>query len=92
MPGNKCPHCDHRLDGASSVAKDAVPKVGDISICFYCGGLVTFGIGLVLEKMDEVEFFLNGPPHIVEFVKKAQYVLKEKRKLLDALKGSDDGQ
>ena len=47
-----CPHCGKGLD-ASSGEKDQVPRVGDLSVCCYCGGIMRFGEGLSLAALSE---------------------------------------
>ena len=43
LPGNKCPACDYKLDGASSPGREgAVPSEGDLSVCINCASLLEF--------------------------------------------------
>lgn len=46
-PEYDCPHCGIRLDGHiqlkdGQAIDDALPDVGDISMCFTCGGFITW--------------------------------------------------
>jgi hypothetical protein len=49
-----CPHCGKGLDGATGEG-DAVPKVGALGVCCYCGGLIQYGAGLVHQGLTEAE-------------------------------------
>ena len=46
-----CPHCGHPIDMHSS--KDAEPKPGDLSICFYCGEFILFSEHMSLLKCPQ---------------------------------------
>lgn len=52
----KCPVCGTILDGAICVTEEgAMPKPGDISVCYSCGTLLQYGKGLFLHELsDEV--------------------------------------
>lgn len=41
-PKNSCPVCGHPFDCASDLLTDAMPKVGDISMCIECGAASVF--------------------------------------------------
>jgi predicted RNA-binding Zn-ribbon protein involved in translation (DUF1610 family) len=41
---HRCPHCG-RANDTSSSREDAVPKHGDVSICWGCGGVAIFEDG-----------------------------------------------
>lgn len=46
-----CPHCNSNLDAAMEVNdRSATPSVGDVSICFVCGGICFYGEGDTLIK------------------------------------------
>jgi hypothetical protein len=56
MIPSACPSCGKVLDAATHpTADDIRPKVGDISICFYCGNLMAFGDELTLRKLTDAE-------------------------------------
>jgi len=62
LVNTRCPHCQHKLDAATEaeVAGKEVPKAGDISLCFYCGGVSNFveapGDMIALEKVSDEEW------------------------------------
>lgn len=40
---SKCPYCSKTVDAATCTTNiDAKPSKGDLSVCLYCGGLLTF--------------------------------------------------
>lgn len=47
-PVNRCPRCNEKLDAASALTEDAVPKPGDISMCMYCQAFLVFKSDLTL--------------------------------------------
>jgi hypothetical protein len=57
----QCPQCGKQLDAASSVdGVTAIPKKGDISLCFYCGEILEYDENCVLtyitqEVIDELK-------------------------------------
>ena len=58
-PECACPYCTHLIDAVSCLAETtAVPKPGDITVCFYCGAAVVFADGLTLRK-PELSDFVN---------------------------------
>lgn len=42
LPILYCAHCGHKLDGASARTANYVPKENDVTMCFYCGGVMRF--------------------------------------------------
>lgn len=52
---NVCAVCGHKLDGASGVGNNTVPKPGDVSICIRCTNISVFGDDLKLRKPTENE-------------------------------------
>jgi len=59
MPGrvfsSHCPQCYSTLNGADDPCSEDAPQLGDITICFYCGALLCFGLGMALENYPEAE-------------------------------------
>jgi hypothetical protein len=47
-----CPWCNHRINMAGGLSS-VTPKKGDISICYYCGGVMKWGSNLQLERAEE---------------------------------------
>jgi hypothetical protein len=50
-----CPACLKLVDAATSMAKDAQPKKGDLTICVYCGTLLQFGEFMRLSALSDEE-------------------------------------
>jgi len=46
-----CPTCTRSLNAASAVEGNHLPKVGDVTICLYCGSILMFYEGLDLKAM-----------------------------------------
>jgi len=54
-----CPHCGEKLDGSTCVTKEiAIPKEGDIGVCFKCGTLLEYEEGFFVHELPEAT--LNG--------------------------------
>lgn len=53
---DNCPHCGSPCDAASSTKNQKPPTAGDLSICFYCAGLLRFKEDLKLKVLSEEEF------------------------------------
>jgi len=51
-----CPNCQKLLDAAIAVGGSGSPRSGDVTVCVYCGALLSFGVGLRLRVLtwDEV--------------------------------------
>jgi len=63
MPEMACPHCGERLNMATAVSEEVLPKDGDLTICVFCKGLMIFEKGLRLRKLsnDEESDALDDP-------------------------------
>jgi len=48
-----CPCCKTPLTGVTGINTDDKPSVGDISVCYKCGAILTFGAGLIYRKMSD---------------------------------------
>jgi hypothetical protein len=49
-----CPNCGEKLDAATSVTdKNAIPKEGDIGICFKCGTLLEYEEGFFVHELSQ---------------------------------------
>jgi len=77
LPEAECLRCRKKVDAASGVADDgAVPEPGDVTICIFCGYLMTFADDLsfrelteedILElPLDEISRFQSARKHIEE--------------------------
>lgn len=54
----KCPACQKKADGFTSVGHDCKPKHGDLSVCYYCGEMLRYQEDLSLKKLTNKEFSL----------------------------------
>ncbi len=50
-----CPSCGAELDASTGVGHDNEPKPGDVSLCAYCGEVLTFGPGLERRRLSDDE-------------------------------------
>lgn len=80
-PTHTCPDCKAKLNCATSVNMDAKPKVGDITICVYCGCLARFDAEFQLSKLQHAD--LDGLDGIDEGTKSA--VIETHSKVLDLI-------
>lgn len=63
MPAACCPGCRHKLDAATDpLGSDAVPQVGDITVCLHCTAVMQFGADLMPQLIDDAAFALLEPP------------------------------
>ena len=51
-----CPSCGHKINAATGLIEDSLPKKGDLSLCFYCGEILTFTEDLSQEILSEEKF------------------------------------
>jgi hypothetical protein len=56
-----CPSCDAKIDAATGTDHNELPKEGDISICLYCGKILTFNkdikvVGISDQQYTELDF------------------------------------
>lgn len=52
-PSCPCPSCGREIDAATHAGRgEATPKVGDVSVCFYCAAVLEYGPGLILLPLD----------------------------------------
>jgi len=77
LPEAECLRCRKKVDAASCVADGgAAPEPGDVTICIFCGYLMTFADDLsfrelteedILElPLDEVSRFQNARKKVME--------------------------
>jgi hypothetical protein len=76
-----CPWCSAGLDAATGIETNSRPKVGDFSVCIRCGGLIEFGIGLVLLRGSDTGL-ASEPADIQLQIREAQLAIA----LMDAPK------
>lgn len=55
VPEMCCLHCGERLNMATAVSEEILPKAGDLTICVFCKGLMIFVKGLKLRKLTGEE-------------------------------------
>jgi len=51
VPEVSCPVCGKKLDSSSSLETSNAPREGDVTVCVYCAGVLTFDAGLRLQKV-----------------------------------------
>jgi hypothetical protein len=74
MAPQPCPACRRKLDAAAAADRSgARPKVGDLSVCLYCGARLRYGLGLVLELTDET----GDTPGEIERIERAVALLRQ---------------
>lgn len=71
LPAAICPWCRTPFDAATGALGRAHPKVGDLSVCIRCGGLIEFGIGLVPQRASEA-ILAAEPPETRALIRKMQ--------------------
>lgn len=49
LPVSFCPMCKKKLDAATGISMNTQPRVGDLSLCFYCGNVLKFCADLSLQ-------------------------------------------
>lgn len=54
---SRCLSCGKKLDGCTSVACDAMPSPGDVTICITCGHIMAFGDDLTLRELTDAEMY-----------------------------------
>ena len=55
LPECKCPYCQYNLSAASHHS-DALPSVGDLSVCIECAQLLVFDDDLMLRIPTQKEY------------------------------------
>jgi hypothetical protein len=55
-PKDECPYCHGDLGCARPLDGMPVPKAGDMSVCFYCGGFLIFTAPYVVRAMTDEEY------------------------------------
>jgi len=56
LPEAECLRCRKKVDAASCIADDgAAPEPGDVTICIFCGYLMTFADDLSFRELTEEE-------------------------------------
>ena len=51
-PTSGCPVCGTTLDAASGIATARAPEPGDVSVCLYCGTMLTWAEDMALVQID----------------------------------------
>jgi hypothetical protein len=54
-PPQNCTKCGHRLDATTNFANDAIPKVGDLTLCIECLQVFIFEPGMMLREFTKQE-------------------------------------
>jgi hypothetical protein len=65
-PPQLCPYCGYLADAATpTLHKGAVPQVGDFAICLSCGGVLVFGLGMLLRRASAADL-LDVPASLAD--------------------------
>ena len=81
VPKSKCLSCGKALDGATCVGEKATPKVGDITLCIYCGHLMAFGDDMMFRELNDEEMHEMAGDYRILMAQKARQKMKEEGKL-----------
>ena len=67
-PSTACPYCSKENDAATPAGTDAeaVPGPGDVSVCFYCGGIAVFTETGLRKPTDAERADLLEDPLVIE--------------------------
>jgi len=77
-PVQSCLKCGKEMSAATSVKGKGAPTVGSATVCLYCGHLMEFGVGLILqEPSDQMIVEIAGDKYLL----KAQQISGLYRKL-----------
>lgn len=75
---SKCPTCSKTLNAAKALGENATPAAGDVSICSYCGSILTFQEDLSMKRM-EIDELLKLPEDVQNMLRKALFSLMENK-------------
>lgn len=53
-----CPSCGYRMDASTQVdapSSGTAPSPGDLTVCFSCGAMLTYGEGLRLRELQPAD-------------------------------------
>ena len=56
MGNDSCPCCGKTCDAVTAIEEGTKPKVGDITICFYCAAYLQFGSDFALEALPADDY------------------------------------
>ena len=73
-----CPVCQLKLDAATDLSGNGVPKEGDLTLCVGCASFLVFGPNLQLREMSMLE--------IAELPDEARIELQRMRKAIETVK------
>lgn len=64
-----CLNCGKEMSGSTNPSGGGGPEVGSIAVCIYCGHVMEFGIGLVLQQpSDETILNIAGDPEFLKIM------------------------
>lgn len=79
LSGCPCLSCGKILDAATTFTGKAKPRVGDISICMYCGHIAAYGENVQLRPLsDEEMHYVAGNKEVLRY-QEILHQLREKR-------------
>lgn len=78
-----CLACNEVLDGAANTGETHKPTPGDVTVCLYCGHLMTFDNGLNLRELTSAEMYeCAGNPTILKVQATRAMVFKKRKALM----------
>ena len=83
----RCPKCDAQLDGATNLNNEIKPEVGNIAVCVYCGTVLEYVKGLLLEEISEKTLLELNTDTIMEISKVSRAVAQVNRELKERNNG-----
>jgi hypothetical protein len=91
LPPADCPSCFYVMDSATCVSKgqrDAIPSVGDMTVCMRCGQILTYTETLGLRKLtDDERKELESDPETKSLTEEAVRAVNSIRHLMDEKHG-----
>jgi hypothetical protein len=70
LPEQRCPHCKHKLDAATSAThEECVPTPGCFTVCVYCARVLVFEKGLTLRPVTREDLDTLPPERRATMVK-----------------------
>jgi len=76
LPECQCPYCEAKLDTATDLKTNVMPKPGDISVCINCAQVLVFADDLTLRKPQPGEITMTPE---IELYQKAVRGLDRRR-------------
>src|SRR5262252_6336125 len=87
-----CLECGEPIDRASGAFCDVAPEPGDVTVCVYCGHVMVFREGLVLDNPDAEECYqIAGDKGILAIQRARARVTEEVRRARERRERESEG-